>query len=234
MSSYLRWVPGPGRLGGGAGSRPWREGGLGHEHELASEQTLLLDAIASLSYAVAAYAATGECQYRRVAGGPPDDSSTALLGAMEALAHSLIFRRAASGVVEAGPEVGRVGVVAVEVPTANGRFGLRAIRFRPGVFGSESSVLVTAERLRDEAIDRSRIRERFGLTEREAEVAALLADRRSNAEIARALGISEHTARHHTEHVLAKLRAGGRHEVRRILHAATDAGVEPPRGADDS
>jgi DNA-binding CsgD family transcriptional regulator len=47
--------------------------------------------------------------------------------------------------------------------------------------------------------------ERFGLTARESAVAALLAERRSNGEIASALGISPHTASHHTEQVLAKL-----------------------------
>lgn len=43
------------------------------------------------------------------------------------------------------------------------------------------------------------------LTPQEARVALLLRERRSNAEIAAALSISRHTARHHTERVLAKL-----------------------------
>jgi DNA-binding CsgD family transcriptional regulator len=46
---------------------------------------------------------------------------------------------------------------------------------------------------------------RFGFTAREAEVAMRLAEGASNASIAQALGISEHTARHHTRHVLTKL-----------------------------
>lgn len=46
---------------------------------------------------------------------------------------------------------------------------------------------------------------RFGFTTREAEVALLLAGGASNAGIAQSLGISEHTARHHTRHVLTKL-----------------------------
>ena len=45
----------------------------------------------------------------------------------------------------------------------------------------------------------------FGFTRREAEVALLLAAGNPNAIIAEALGISEHTARHHTRHVLVKL-----------------------------
>jgi DNA-binding CsgD family transcriptional regulator len=43
------------------------------------------------------------------------------------------------------------------------------------------------------------------LTARERDVAALLARRATNREIAAALGISPHTARHHTQHVLRKL-----------------------------
>ena len=54
---------------------------------------------------------------------------------------------------------------------------------------------------------------RLGLTEREGEVAALLAARLTNIEIAHELGVSEHTARHHTENVLAKLGVKTRRQV---------------------
>ena len=46
---------------------------------------------------------------------------------------------------------------------------------------------------------------RLGLTPRQAEVAVLLAERRSNKEIAAALSVSVHTARHHVEAVLCRL-----------------------------
>lgn len=45
----------------------------------------------------------------------------------------------------------------------------------------------------------------LGLTPRQAEVAVLLAARRTNREIAAALSISVHTARHHVEAVLERL-----------------------------
>ena len=45
----------------------------------------------------------------------------------------------------------------------------------------------------------------YGLTPREIQVAILLAEGRSNMAIAAALRISPHTARHHTQRVLAKL-----------------------------
>jgi DNA-binding NarL/FixJ family response regulator len=45
----------------------------------------------------------------------------------------------------------------------------------------------------------------YGLTTREMQVAILLAEGRSNEDVAAALRVSPHTARHHTQHVLAKL-----------------------------
>src|SRR6478672_11926371 len=54
---------------------------------------------------------------------------------------------------------------------------------------------------------------RYGLTRREHQVADLLARGKSNATIARQLGISAHTARHHTQRVLAKLEVHSRAEA---------------------
>jgi DNA-binding NarL/FixJ family response regulator len=53
----------------------------------------------------------------------------------------------------------------------------------------------------------------YGLTARELEVAMLLAQGRSNAAIAKTLQISAHTARHHTQRVLAKLGVHSRAEA---------------------
>ena len=57
------------------------------------------------------------------------------------------------------------------------------------------------------------IQMRYGLTAREMEVATLLARGRSNTAIADALHISTHTARHHTQRVLAKLGVHSRAEA---------------------
>ena len=54
---------------------------------------------------------------------------------------------------------------------------------------------------------------RYRLTAREAEVAVLLTAGRGNAAIAAALRISPHTARHHTQRVLAKLGVHSRAEA---------------------
>ena len=57
-----------------------------------------------------------------------------------------------------------------------------------------------------------------GLTAREAEVLALLAEGASNKQIARRLGISVHTAKFHVGQVLDKLDAPGRAGA--VAHAA--------------
>lgn len=61
------------------------------------------------------------------------------------------------------------------------------------------------------------LRASFGLTPREAEVARLLARRRTNREIADELCISPYTARRHTERVLLKLSVDRRTEVEAVL-----------------
>jgi DNA-binding CsgD family transcriptional regulator len=58
---------------------------------------------------------------------------------------------------------------------------------------------------------------RFGLTAQESRVAVMLAEHRSNREIADLLGVSVHTARHHTERVLAKLHIHSRYDVKRVI-----------------
>ena len=61
------------------------------------------------------------------------------------------------------------------------------------------------------------LRERFGLTERQIEVARLLAMGHSNAEIGEDLGISVLTARNHTDQIMLKLGASTRSRVGAIL-----------------
>jgi DNA-binding CsgD family transcriptional regulator/tetratricopeptide (TPR) repeat protein len=72
-------------------------------------------------------------------------------------------------------------------------------------------------------------REVFGLSVRELEVLALVADGRTNRQIADALFISEKTAGHHVSNVLGKLGVASRVEAAAIAHRtglATAAGAE--------
>ena len=66
---------------------------------------------------------------------------------------------------------------------------------------------------RDGWVQEDNLMEQFGLTRREAQVASLLSQGRSNQSIARELEISEHTARHHTQRILAKLKVHSRGEA---------------------
>jgi DNA-binding NarL/FixJ family response regulator len=61
------------------------------------------------------------------------------------------------------------------------------------------------------------LQRQYGLTDRQVEVARLLARGMSNAEIAESLGLSTYTARNHTEQVLLKLGASTRARVGAIL-----------------
>jgi DNA-binding response OmpR family regulator len=65
------------------------------------------------------------------------------------------------------------------------------------------------------------LRRRYGLTGRQVEVARLLADGCSNAEVAERLGVTENTARNHTEQVMKKLDTSKRARVGAILRGAT-------------
>src|SRR4051794_21997492 len=60
--------------------------------------------------------------------------------------------------------------------------------------------------------------QRYGLSQRELGVALLLADGRSNVEIATAVKVSTHTARHHTQHVLGKLGVPSRSRAAALIN----------------
>ncbi|MBK6459274.1 MAG: helix-turn-helix transcriptional regulator [Gemmatimonadetes bacterium] len=77
---------------------------------------------------------------------------------------------------------------------------------------------VTSGALGDDALQ-----QRFGLTDRQVEVARLLAQGLSNAEIAEGPGLSTYTARNHTEAVLLGLGASTRARVGAILRGQQDA-----------
>jgi len=98
-----------------------------------------------------------------------------------------------------------IGPGARALRTAAAAYQLRGGCVGPGVLGRGPMALVVLERTTPGRESYDRWRARFGLTPRELAVSRLLAEGRSNEEVARQLGVSIHTARRHVEHVLLKL-----------------------------
>ncbi|GLC23586.1 helix-turn-helix transcriptional regulator [Roseisolibacter agri] len=160
-----------------------------------------------------------------LAGEPARDD---VVGAMHTMAHDLraLRRSAAAAAGALRPSL------AVITPLA--RYTLRATYASALLWGVEGAVQVSLEidatapttlvapsagtSVRD-AVPAAAL-QALGLTTREAEVAQLLARRLRNAELAAALGVSAHTARHHTERVMAKLGVKRRSEVAATLLGA--------------
>ncbi|HET7275298.1 MAG TPA: LuxR C-terminal-related transcriptional regulator [Longimicrobiaceae bacterium] len=104
-----------------------------------------------------------------------------------------------------------------EITTSRGTYKIRSVVADSNLtpFGG---VLLIVDRIRREPPDDSILHEHFGLTNRETQVARLLARGSDNDEIAAELGIGCTTARNHTAHVLGKLRVSSRAQVHTVLH----------------
>jgi DNA-binding CsgD family transcriptional regulator len=100
-----------------------------------------------------------------------------------------------------------------ELSSATARYRLHATVLGPGVFGLSAAVLVLLDRVTPRWLSAEALRERFGLTPREVQVARFVAEGLTNAEIARRLGVSLHTVRRHAERILTKLGVRRRAEV---------------------
>ena len=90
-------------------------------------------------------------------------------------------------------------------------FMMSAVPLPPGALAEPVGILTVWPR--SHSLDVAGLRERFGFSSREAEVALLLAARRTDAEIAEALGISWHTVRSHIERIFELLGCHNRREV---------------------
>jgi DNA-binding CsgD family transcriptional regulator len=113
------------------------------------------------------------------------------------------------------------GLVVHSVSTGETAVPLRGSYIGLDLFGHGGSILVAVERTPHDPLSDEKLKKRFGLSRQERRTLRLLVDGRSNQEIAAALSISPHTARHHTERVLMKLGVKSRAEVgSRVLRAA--------------
>lgn len=122
------------------------------------------------------------------------------------------IRRAAAEAVPVEEFLGGQVAHRVSVRTPSADYHIRAIRVRRDA-GPRALILVSLDRESSQSAMDDRAGAYLGLTAREAEVATLLAQRRTNREIAEALGISERTARQHTERVLRKVGVDRRTDV---------------------
>lgn len=104
-----------------------------------------------------------------------------------------------------------------EVVSNNQRYRLEGRRLTNSPDATGPIVLVFVDKAEAELPNDVELKSRFGLTRKESCVARLLAGDRTNEEIAKELCISPHTARHHTERILAKVGATSRTQVRSAL-----------------
>ncbi len=108
-----------------------------------------------------------------------------------------------------------------EVATARSRYRLRLTLLSPGTFSRDDAALVAIEAPAPRLPSIGELCARFRLTKREAEVALNLAAGLSDIALARTLGISPHTVRHHTESIFAKLNVHSRKAL--ALHLLNSA-----------
>lgn len=111
------------------------------------------------------------------------------------------------------PEVSTAFPAQRVVRTCRGTYRVSVTFTLSGGVGTRPAALVFLEDQQAGYPRQEEIVRRWGVTVRQAEVACLLARRKTNVEIARTLGVSEHTARHHVEAVMGRL---GVHSRRRV------------------
>ncbi|HEX2188230.1 MAG TPA: helix-turn-helix transcriptional regulator [Longimicrobiaceae bacterium] len=128
------------------------------------------------------------------------------------------LRTVARSIAESGPGAGdgahgEAPPPMTRFPTATGVCLLWGWCVELDRYGLGRLVLMTVQPLDRVTVPDHVLRKELGLTRKEVDVVRLLAEGRSNAAIAAALFISPHTARHHTERIMAKLGVRSRAEV---------------------
>jgi DNA-binding CsgD family transcriptional regulator len=117
-----------------------------------------------------------------------------------------------------GASMGRPGP---DVNTHHGRYHLSASHLPAGLFGRDEALVVAAQRLDPALPSAWQLAAGWGLTAREAEIALALAQGGTDVTIARTLGVSPHTIRHHAEHIFSKLGIHSRKAIAlRLLETA--------------
>ena len=105
-------------------------------------------------------------------------------------------------------DAGRQGSCTIE--TGRDRYSLTPTLLPPDMVFPGPAILITVRAATPRLPSEDHLRNRYGLTHRQSEVALLLASGLSNREIAARLTISPHTARHHAQRVLEKVGVSSR------------------------
>jgi DNA-binding CsgD family transcriptional regulator len=188
-----------------AGFAAWRQ--------VAARRAELAAVLDALADSVLLYDAAGELAHANPKGRALVDCRTA--GArVRAEAQRIAWTMSASA--------RRSGDAAVPSVVREVRVGASIYRLRGTIapawmLGAAAGVLVTATVESAAPLSDADLRERFGLTPREVQVARLLGAGFSNHEIAAELGVSFFTARNHVERLLAKLGLASRSRVGPLL-----------------
>ena len=212
-----------------AGLATWQRVGaqraaLGRLLDAVADPALLFDAGGALVHANPAAArliddAGGERGGDRSTDRAADRAGAAVRSTAQSLAWSVaaMARRPRAGARDGARDAARDAVR--DVPTPAGVWQLRATLAPEGMLGSAPGVLVTARLAVAEPLDDDALRDRYALTDREIEVARLVAAGLSNKELAARLGVSFFTARNHVERLLGKLGVTNRSRVGALLRA---------------
>jgi DNA-binding CsgD family transcriptional regulator len=117
-----------------------------------------------------------------------------------------------------------------ELQTAGAHYVIRGSYVGQDLLPVPGVVIVWVETIGSSPLGGDEAGSHYGLTRRESQVAALMREGRSNAQVARMLGFTIHTARRHSERVLSKLEVHSRAEAaaklnaRRVVSEVTESG----------
>jgi DNA-binding CsgD family transcriptional regulator len=132
-----------------------------------------------------------------------------------------------------GPDAKSIGLVDSQHDSPWGRFRIRAFRLLDAEGREQDQVGLLIGRREPRALALARGAGASGLSAQQREVALLLADAKSNKEIARALALRHNTASYHVKQVFARLQLHNRDEVEQVLLRLAHEGiVELGRGDD--
>jgi len=119
------------------------------------------------------------------------------------------------------PDAGGTVQATSTIHTATASYQLQGSHMTAARLGPTRTILIVARRISARAVDKAVLRDRYGLTARELDVAALVFDGLSTTDIAGHLSISIHTARRHVEQLLKKLGVHSRGAAQRLLREMT-------------